>query len=181
MSKLTRACLTVTCSMVLCGSAAIDAFAQATKVPTTGQQFFVGVVDPGITFVSEDGVIHTRNQILQYFQVGDLEGDVITVNNTEYDPATCQGRAHGTASFSGTHLASGREGTFAGTFVADFGSEPDGFGGCTFPATATGQGVLAQGTDGFTGMKRFSTQVGTIPFFAEYSGYILDPSGTLQP
>ena len=147
---------------------ATEASAQATTVPTTGFQVFLATLDPGTSFISEDGVLHVRNQVNLFHQYGDLDGDVVVTGNVELDLATFTGRATAKASFSGTYTPSGVTGTFDGSAVTDIA-----------PGLFHTQGVL-QGGGGFEGMKRFSDVVATNSFFATYSGYILDPSGALQ-
>jgi len=154
---------------------ATDASAQAARVPVAGFAVVTEVVDPGTVFVSEEGIVHVRNQVNRSQFFGDLEGEQLTTGNLELDPVTGAGRTHGVVSFVGTHVPSGTQGTFFGSFAGDIARDFSVPCGIVFQVRGT-----AEGGEGFDGMKRSLDAVNACGFLT-YEGEILDPSGTLQP
>jgi len=187
-----RCLMVIACASVLCGSLTTDAFAEATTIVTNGHQCPVTTLDPGEQWLSEEGVLHTRDRVTLFRQTGDLTGDLIATFSTAIDQATCQGQGHSKAIFTGEYTPGGTPtglfGTFETTTVIDIQLIPGPFGGCFGPGTTTTTGV-GQGSGGFERMKRFvelsfpvfDGSCGPFPPGTSWTGYILDPSGSLQP
>jgi hypothetical protein len=183
MKKIARCYSMILASaIVVCASLATDASAQATQVPIAGIGFPTGPPFGGTSFTS-GRILHVRDSTQIVFLVagpgGGLTGWQTVTLSLDQDVLTKAGRVHGVQSFTGTHMPSGRNGSFEGTFVGDIVPNPSVPCGGIINVTSGGQ----SGTDGFAGMKRFFDAVNTC--FASppiiYGGYILDPSGQLQP
>ena len=90
--------MTLTAAMLLVTGTASGA---ATKVPVSGGQLTVGVIDPGTSWVDDAGITHVRGLILEVSFSGDIEGSAIQGLNYNIDPFG-NGDLHGTAVFVGT-------------------------------------------------------------------------------
>ena len=136
------------------------ASAQATEVKVSGGQLTVGVIDPGTSWVDEDGTTHVRGVILRVSFSGDLVGIVIQHLNYNIDPFG-NGDLHGSAEFKGT--LSGVAGELAGRFAGDisggvFTVESIGrgtIGDAKAHSRVTTTGVLGSGKARYTGTIRF--------------------------
>jgi len=163
---------------LLCVSLPGVAAAQATQVEISGFGFTI-FADPGEQFLSDDGILQIRNQHQQAIFFGSLTGIQDVIVNGSIDPVTLEGRSHGVMSFSGTYVSSTgvvTEGSFEGSFAADI--SPDPSAPCLSHVAVNGNGQ--KGSAGFAGMKR-SFQALNVCGSINYGGYILDPSGQLQP
>ena len=66
------------------------AWAQATKEPVSGQVVRWRVIgpDPGKIWIDDDGVQHRRNSWVRVRYEGDIEGFIVGILSTNYDPST---------------------------------------------------------------------------------------------
>ena len=72
------------------------AWGAATEVPVSGGQMTVLVLDPGTSWVDDDGITHVRDLILEVSFSGDIQGSAIQGLNYNIDPFG-NGDLHGTA------------------------------------------------------------------------------------
>ncbi len=139
------------------------ASAQATEVPVSGGQMTVGVIDPGTSWVDDEGITHVRGLILEVSFTGDIQGSAIQGLNYNIDPAG-NGDLHGFAAFEGTIL--GDEAMLAGRFAGDIS-------GGVFSAESVGHGTIG----GAQAHSRLIT-IGVLGSgVAEYAGTIHFPHG----
>jgi hypothetical protein len=200
MERATRGCLmAVVCAGVVLGWWANDASAQATRVPISGT-FFPwcapapngGDCTAGQAF-DADGVHFVNNGLTTFWfpeGLGDLVGRHYTTSYNHWKLETLIGEGHGNVVFDGCYRESC--GTFDGKYRAQI-----------FPSEVVPNQIAlsvesqGQGTGDFQGMKRFlhvDCDYGPVTFelfpafpitiftlVCEYTGEILDPSGSLQP
>ncbi|MCH8274092.1 MAG: hypothetical protein IH851_04820 [Armatimonadetes bacterium] len=134
---------------------------QATTVPVAGDQFTLAVLDPGRSWVDEEGITHVRGLILEVAFIGDLVGTVIQHLNYNIDPFG-DGDLHGSAEFDGALIGVGA-GALVGRFAGDisggvFTVESIGrgtLGGARAHSRVTTTGVLGSGVAMYTGIVRF--------------------------
>ena len=149
--------MTLIAAMLLITAIALGA---ATKVPVSGGQFTVGVLDPGTNWVDEDGITHVRDLILEVSFTGDIEGSAIQGLNYNIDPFG-NGDLHGTAVFEGTIFgdAAMLSGRFAGDISGGvFSADSIGhgtIGDARAQSRLTTTGVLGSGVATYTGIIRF--------------------------
>ncbi len=134
----------------------------AIEVPVSGGQMTVGVLDPGTSWVDEEGITHVRGQILFLELTGDLEGFVIQILDFNIDFATGNGDLHGSALFVGTlngvgagELSGHFAGDVSGFFFSAESSAHGNFGGHKAHSHVTTTGLLGSG---------FATYTGTVLF-----------------
>ena len=139
------------------------AWAQAIKTPVAGIIFNVANIDPGETFVDEDGIVHMRGVVTEQQVVGDLVGVQIITFDANFDPITGDGDVHGSLEFTGTAL--GLTGTFEGKFDGPL------VGGVFFFS------IIGHGSGDFDGMKEMLTGQTIAPDIFSYAGRILSPQG----
>jgi hypothetical protein len=141
-------------------------WAQASTEPVAGMLHDVDIVDPGTSFVDEDGILHIRNQITEQVVDGGLMGSQVVTISVNINPATGSGDIHGSYELSARAVELGLTGSFEGRF--------DGMivGGVSF-FSVTGP----RGSGGFDGMKMMVTGQGVGPGVSIYSGQILSPHG----
>ncbi len=140
------------------------AWAQATEVEVCGGQMTVGVIDPGKSWVDDEGITHVRGVILEVAFSGDLEGFVIQHLNYNIDPFG-DGDLYGSAEFEGTLEGVGA-GELAGRFAGDIT-------GGVFSADSVGHGTLADNQ----AHSRVTTTGVLGSGVATYTGRILFPQG----
>ncbi len=135
----------------------------ATEVAVSGGQMTVAVLDPGTTWVDEEGITHVRGLILKVSFSGDIEGSAIQGLNYNIDPFG-NGDLHGTAEFEGTIF--GDEAMLAGRFAGDIS-------GGVFSADSIGHGTIG----GAKAHSRVTTTGVLGSGVATYDGTILFPRG----
>ena len=150
----------VTAAMLLVTA---TASAQATEAPVSGGQLTVGVIDPGTTWVDEEGITHVRDLILEVSFSGDIEGSAIQSLNYNIDPFG-NGDLHGTAVFVGTIF--GDAAMLAGRFAG-------GIGGGVFLADSVGHGTIG----GARAHSRLTTTGILGSGVATYAGIVHFPHG----
>ncbi len=149
--------MTLTAVMLLVTGTALGA---ATQVPVSGGQMTVGVIDPGTSWVDDDGITHVRGLILEVSFTGDIEGSAIQGLNYNIDPFG-NGDLHGTAVFTGTVF--GDEAALDGRFAGDisggvFSADSIGhgtIGGAKAQSRLTTTGVLGSGVATYAGSNLF--------------------------
>ncbi len=124
----------------------------------------VGVIDPGTSWVDDEGVLHVRGVILEVAFSGDLEGSAIQHLDYNIDPFG-NGDLHGSAEFEGT-LSGVGAGELAGRFAGDIT-------GGVFSADSVGHGTLADNQ----AQSRLTTTGVLGSGVATYDGTILFPRG----
>lgn len=141
------------------------ASAQADEVAVAGGQFTVAVLDPGTSWVDEEGILHVRGLILSVLLVGSFEGLATQHLDYNLDLATGNGDLHGSAEFEGT--LNGVAGVLAGHFAGDITGTIDGplfsadsiahgnFGGAQAHSRLTTTGILGSGVASYTGTVLF--------------------------
>ena len=77
------------------------AWANPNKEPVSGQVVRWISTDPGERWIDDDGVLHIRNEWVRAGWEGDIEGLLIVINNTNWDPSTGDGDLHGSFIFIG--------------------------------------------------------------------------------
>lgn len=151
----------LTAAMLLVTGIALAA--QATEVPASGGQVTVGVLDPGTSWVDDEGITHVRDLILEVSFSGDIQGSAIQGLNYNIDPFG-NGDLHGTAVFVGTIF--GDEAMLDGRFAGDIS-------GGVFSADSIGHGTIG----GALAHSRLTT-IGVLGSgVADYAGTILFPQG----
>ena len=136
------------------------ALAAAIEVPVSGDQFTVGVTDPGTSWIDDDGITHVRDLILEVSFFGDIEGSAIQGLNYNID-VFGNGDLHGTAVFDGTIF--GDEAMLDGRFAGDisggvFSADSIGhglIGGARAHSRLTTTGVLGSGVATYAGTIQF--------------------------
>ncbi len=137
--------------------------AQATEVPVSGGQLTVGVIDPGTSWVDDDGITHVRGVILEVSFSGDIVGSAIQSLNYNIDPFG-NGDLYGTAVFVGTILGDGA--MLAGRFAGDIN-------GGVFSADSIGHGFIG----GARAHSRLTTTGILGSGVATYAGTVHSPQG----
>ncbi len=150
--------MTLTAAMLLVTG---TASARAIEVPVSGGQLTVGVIDPGASWVDDEGITHVRGLILEVSFSGDIEGSAIQVLNFNMDPDG-NGDLHGTAVFVGTIFSD--EAMLAGRFAGDIS-------GGVFSADSIGHGTIG----GARAHSRLTTTGVLGSGVATYDGTILFP------
>ncbi len=133
----------------------------ATEVPASGGQLTVGVIDPGTSWVDEEGITHVRGLILEVSFSGDIQGSAIQGLNYNID-AFGNGDLHGTAEFVGTIF--GDEAALEGRFAGDIS-------GGVFSADSIGHGLIG----GARAHSRLTTTGVLGSGVATYDGTVLFP------
>ncbi len=152
--------MTLTAAMLLVAG---TASAQATEVPVSGGQMTGGVIDPGTSWVDDEGITHVRGLILEVSLSGDIEGSAIQGLNYNIDPFG-NGDLHGFAVFTGTVF--GDDAVLAGRFAGDIS-------GGVFSGDSVGHGTVG----GAQAQSRLTT-IGVLGSgVATYDGTILFPHG----
>ena len=139
------------------------ALAAATEVPVSGGQVTVGVLDPGTSWVDDDGITHVRDLILEVSFSGDIQGSAIQGLNYNIDPFG-NGDLHGTAVFMGTIF--GDEAMLSGRFAGDISAG-------VVSADSIGHGTIG----GAQAQSRLTTTGVLGSGVATYAGTILFPQG----
>ncbi len=139
------------------------AWAQATEVPVSGGQTTDGIIDPGTSWVDDEGITHVRGVILEVSFSGDIEGSAIQGLKYNIDPFG-NGDLHGTAVFVGTIF--GDEAMLDGRFAGDIS-------GGVFSADSVGHGTIG----GAQAQSRLTTTGVLGSGVATYDGTILFPQG----
>ena len=152
--------MTLTAAMLLITGTALGA---ATSVAVSGGQMTVGIIDPGTSWVDDEGITHVRGLILEVSFTGDIEGSAIQGLNYNMD-AMGNGDLHGTAEFEGTIF--GDEAALAGRFAGDIS-------GGVFSADSIGHGTIG----GAQAQSRLTTTGVLGSGVATYDGTILFPHG----
>ena len=138
----------------------MNASAQATVVSVSGGQMTVGVLDPGTSWVDDDGVTHVRGLTLEVAFTGDIVGSAIQHLDYNIDPFG-NGDLHGSVEFTGTLFGVAAElgGRFAGDISGGvFMAESIGHGtvgGAQAQSRLTTTGVLGSGVATYTGTFSF--------------------------
>ncbi len=135
----------------------------AIEMPVSGGQMTVGVIDPGTSWVDDEGITHVRGLILEVSFSGDIEGSAIQGLNYNID-AFGNGDLHGTAEFEGTIF--GDEAALDGRFAGDIS-------GGVFSADSIGHGTIG----GARAHSRLTTTGVLGSGVATYDGTILFPHG----
>ena len=99
----------------------VPSFAKSTKTPVDFWQVAC-LVDPGIEWVSDEGILHGRGRVEQLvlyaYDAGTMAAEVVgsgvVVGNANIDPATGDGRLFGTVSV--IYLPVSATGTFDGRY-----------------------------------------------------------------
>jgi len=126
-------------SVLLVGGVVVSASSSAAKSTKTQVDFWeVGcVLDPGTSWISEDGVFHGRGRVATgvFYDADDFArvGTDTVVGNANLDPVTGTGRLFGT--FSLEYLPDSYPGTFDGTWNSSLAGWVSSFG------RAVGQGT----------------------------------------
>lgn len=154
------ASMTLTVAVLMVTGAALGA---ATEVAVSGGQMTVGVLDPGISWIDEEGITHVRGLILCVSFSGDIDGDAIQALNYNMD-AFGNGDLHGTAVFVGTVF--GDEAELEGRFAGDIS-------GGVFSADSIGHGTVG----GAQAQSRLTTTGVLGSGIATYTGTFLFPQG----
>ena len=147
------ASMTLTLAVLMVTGAALGA---ATEVAVSGGQMTVGVLDPGISWIDEEGITHVRGLILRVSFSGDIEGIAIQHLDYNIDPFG-NGDLHGSVEFEGTLFGVAAEltGRFAGDISAGvFSAESIGHGtvgGAQAQSRLTTTGVLGSGVATYAG------------------------------
>ncbi len=136
------------------------AWGAATVVEVSGEQFTVGIIDPGTEWTDDEGITHVRGLILEVSFTGDIVGTVIQGLNYNMD-AFGNGDLHGTADFVGTVF--GEEAVLTGRFSGDisggvYSGDSIGhgtIGGARAHSRLTTIGVLGSGFGIYTGTIQF--------------------------
>lgn len=152
--------MTLTAVMLLVTATVL---AQATEAPVSGGQLTVGVIDPGTSWVDDEGITHVRDLIIEVSFTGDIEGSAIQGLNYNIDPFG-NGDLHGTAVFVGTIFGDGA--MLAGRFAGDIS-------GGVFSADSIGHGLIA----GARAHSRLTTTGVLGSGVATYAGTIQFPHG----
>ncbi len=152
--------MTLTAAVLLVTGTASGA---ATKVPVSGGQITVGVLDPGTSWVDEEGITHVRGLILVVSFSGDIQGSAIQGLNYNIDPFG-NGDLHGTAVFEGTVF--GDDAMLSGRFAGDIS-------GGVFSADSIGRGTIG----GAKAQSRVTTTGVLGSGIATYTGTVLFPQG----
>jgi hypothetical protein len=152
--------VTLTAAMLLITGTALGA---ATTAAVSGGQMTVGVLDPGTSWVDDDGITHVRGLILEVSFTGDIEGSAIQGLNYNVDPFG-NGDLHGTADFVGTIF--GDEAALDGRFAGDIS-------GGVFSADSIGHGTIG----GARAQSRLTTTGALGSGVASYAGTIRFPHG----
>ena len=155
--------MTLTAAVLLVTGTASTASAAATKVPVSGGQMTVGVIDPGTSWVDEEGITHVRGLILEVSFTGHIAGSAIQALNYNIDPFG-NGDLHGSAVFVGTVF--GDEAALEGRFAGDIN-------GGVFSADSIGRGTIG----GARAQSRLTTTGVLGSGVATYAGSILFPRG----
>ncbi len=139
------------------------ALAAATEIAVSGDQFTVAVLDPGTSWIDDEGITHVRDVILEVSFTGDIQGSAIQGLNYNIDPFG-DGDLHGTAVFVGTIF--GDEAALGGRFAGDIS-------GGVFSADSIGHGTIG----GAQAQSRLTTTGVLGSGVATYAGTILFPHG----
>ena len=139
------------------------AWGAATVVDVSGEQFTVGIIDPGTIWVDDEGITHVRGLILEVSFTGDIQGSAIQGLNYNID-AFGNGDLHGTAVFVGTIF--GDDASLGGRFAGDIS-------GGVFSADSIGHGTIG----GDQAHSRLTTTGVLGSGYATYEGTILFPHG----
>jgi hypothetical protein len=149
--------MTLTAAMLLVPGTALGA---ATVVEVSGEQFTVGILDPGTEWTDDEGITHVRGLILDVSFTGDIAGSVTQVLNYNMD-ASGNGDLYGSAEFEGTVF--GEEAVLTGRFSGDisggvYSGDSIGhgtIGGALAHSRLTTTGVLGSGYGTYTGTIQF--------------------------
>jgi len=152
--------MTLTAAVLLVTGTASGA---AIEMPVAGGQTTAGVLDPGRSWVDDEGILHVRGLILVVSFTGDIEGSAIQGLNYNIDPFG-NGDLHGTAVFVGTVF--GDEAALEGRFAGDIS-------GGVFSADSIGHGTIG----GAQAQSRLTTTGVLGSGVATYAGSILFPRG----
>ena len=91
----------------MAGLLLVSAVARANpnKEPVSGQVVFWRVTELGEFWIDDDGVRHRRNAWVSARYVGDtlwdIDGRLLALDNSNYDPSTGDGDRHGSFTFIG--------------------------------------------------------------------------------
>ncbi len=132
-------------------------------VEVSGEQFNVGIIDPGTSWVDDEGVTHVRGLILEVAFLGDIVGTVIQGLNYNMDPFG-DGDLHGSAEFEGTVF--GEEAVLTGRFSGDIS-------GGVYSGDSIGHGTIG----GDRAHSRLTTTGVLGSGYGTYTGTILFPRG----
>ena len=140
------------------------AWANPNKEPVSGQVVRWWLTEPGKFWIDDDGVQHHRNQMVRVRYVGDIDGRLFVVQDSNYDPSTGDGDKHGSFLFNGYV---GEDLVWATGRLAGVGSGLPTFFEVDF-VWHLDDGRLIKTTE-------VITLIGSTPW--DYVGEILDPPG----
>ena len=158
-----RRLLALITTLLLALVVVVPAQAKTERIPFEAQEAVIAVPDPGRTWVS-DGIEHTRGLVLLYEATSDspyYTGQTLVTVNMNVDTATGLGTMWGTSDL----MLSTYDGGFAGTWVATFNDDGDGW-------TADGRTHGYGDVDGL--QQRF-----TVDHTGYVTGFVMIPGGKI--
>lgn len=156
-----RRLLALITTLLLALVVAVPAQAKTERIPFEAHEAVIAVPDEGRTWVS-NGIEHTRGLVLLYEATSDspyYTGQTLVTVNMNVDTATGQGTMWGTSDL----MLSAYDGGFAGTWVATFNDDGDGW-------TADGR------THGYGDVKGLQQRF-TVDNTGFVTGFVMIPGG----